>query len=130
MSFMNSEFPNTSFYLSDLRELLDMYKKIKEDYIDWGIRIKEVEDKLSELETIIAEKITDEFNKQLPDAVRNELEKQLIKLIIVGISEAGYIIYEIPESWADIKFGTSVLDTNVENFYEYGHLVLSYNVGG
>lgn len=130
MSFMNSEFPRTSFYVSDLRELIAMYKKLREDYDSWGVRLEKVEEQLKEIEEIIARKVKEEFEKQLPIEVKAEIERQLIKFIVVRITEAGYIVYDIPESWADIKFGTTVLDTEVKDFYEYGHLVLSYVTRG
>lgn len=61
------------------------------------------------------------------------IAQYLAKMIYVYISEAGYIIYYIPESWNDITFNTTGLDiTNAQLSgnghvanYDYGHLVLS-----
>lgn len=47
-------------------------------------------------------------------------------MIFVEISDAGYIIYNIPESWNDIVFNTTGLDITLDLQPEYGHLVLSY----
>ena len=54
-------------------------------------------------------------------------------MIYVWISDAGYIIYNVPESWDDITFNTTGLDIQNEQLadnghvanYEYGRLVLS-----
>ena len=53
------------------------------------------------------------------------LEKFIANMIYVDISDSGYIIYHIPESWNDIKFYTTGLDITVPTESEYGHLVLS-----
>ena len=47
-------------------------------------------------------------------------------MIFVGISDTGYIFYDMPESWDDIQFRTTGLDIDVASMPEYGHLVLSY----
>ena len=58
-----------------------------------------------------------------------EIEKiisnYLATMIFVEISDSGYFIYYIPESWDDITFNTTGLDINISD-YDYGHLVLSY----
>lgn len=53
------------------------------------------------------------------------IAEHLAKMIIVGISDAGYIVYYIPESWDDITFNTTGLDIGIAG-QEYGKLVLSY----
>lgn len=58
--------------------------------------------------------------------VETVIENLLLKMIIVGINNDGYIVYYIPESWDDITFNTTQLDVFIPDFTEYGHLVLSY----
>lgn len=53
------------------------------------------------------------------------IEEALLKMIIVGITNDGYIVISIPESWDDIQFSTTGYDTIISG-YDYGHLVLSY----
>lgn len=53
------------------------------------------------------------------------IREHLATMIFVEISTAGYIIYNIPETWDDITFNTTGLDIAVPD-YGYGHLVLSY----
>lgn len=59
----------------------------------------------------------------------NVIAQYLSTMIFVTISDAGYIIYNIPKHWECITFNTTGLD--IENnigvgAYDYGHLVLSY----
>lgn len=50
----------------------------------------------------------------------------LATMIFVGLSDSGYIIYNIPSDWDTIVFNTTGLDIEVKMQPEYGHLVLSY----
>lgn len=64
------------------------------------------------------------------------IEQYLANMIYLYISDAGYIVYYIPESWNDIQFNTTDLDITDEMLaenghltdYEYGRLVLSMYV--
>ena len=55
-----------------------------------------------------------------------DLVGELVKTVFFGLTETGYFCAYIPESWEDIKFGTTGLDDFPECFDEYGHLTLSY----
>ena len=50
---------------------------------------------------------------------------EAIKMVFFGITDTGYFVAHIPESWEDIIFTTSGLDDFPEGV-EYGHLILSY----
>lgn len=59
----------------------------------------------------------------------NVIAQYLSTMIFVTISDAGYIIYNIPKHWEGITFNTTGLDigNNIGvGGYDYGHLVLSY----
>lgn len=53
------------------------------------------------------------------------IREYLATMIFVEISDAGYIVYFIPENWNDITFNTTGLDIQIAD-REYGRLVLSY----
>lgn len=55
-----------------------------------------------------------------------DLVGELVKTVFFGLTETGYFVAYIPESWDDIKFGTTGLDDFPDCFDEYGHLTLSY----
>jgi len=59
------------------------------------------------------------------DYIEKIIQEHLATMIFVGISDAGYIVYFIPDTWNDITFNTTGLDIVIED-YNYGHLVLSY----
>lgn len=55
-----------------------------------------------------------------------DLVGEMVKLVIFNITDDGYFVAYIPESWDDILFGTTGLDISIPG-YDYGHLVLSYD---
>ena len=55
----------------------------------------------------------------------NIIKDYLATMIFVEITDSGYFVYYIPESWDDITFNTTELDITIANT-EYGRLVLSY----
>ena len=74
---------------------------------------------------------------ELPDTVYEELRAwietnaidiigSLVKSVYFGITDDGYFVAYIPDSWGDIIFNTTGLDINLPIQPEYGHLVLSY----
>lgn len=86
---------------------------------------KELAADLDALEASVAQlqKWVDEFDTTFIESV---VEQWLATSIFVGISDAGYIIYWIPENWKTITFNTTGLDIDLPMQPEYGHLVLSY----
>ena len=79
----------------------------------------------------------DELKKEL-EVVRNWIDnfsseylekliaEKIATMIFVEISDAGYIIYYIPDTWKDITFNTTELDIHITEYPDYGRLVLSY----
>lgn len=54
-----------------------------------------------------------------------EIIGQAIKTVFFGITDDGYFVAYIPDSWSDITFGTTGLDTFPEGV-DFGHLTLLY----
>ena len=79
--------------------------------------IAELKSELGVVENWIANFNTSYAEKIIADTIAT--------MIFVEISDSGYIMYYIPETWNDITFNTTGLDINV-NDTEYGRLVLSY----
>lgn len=82
-------------------------------------------DEIEELkkELAIVENWIKNFNTSYAEEI---IKKYIATLIFVEITDAGYIVYNIPENWDDITFNTTGLDITLKNQPEYGHLVLSY----
>ena len=102
-------------------------------------KLNELIEKYASFDDVVAElqSAIDELQKQIDAFDTTYIEKlikdKLANMIYVGISDAGYIIYYIPESWNDVSFNTTGLDISNEELannghidnYEYGRLVLS-----
>ena len=103
-------------------------KLIEEKVIDYINKLidenKIMGDDIEELQNDISE-INKRLNELTTTDIEKAVEKFLATMIFVEITNSGYFIYYIPESWKDIKFNTTDLDIQVEG-YDYGHLVLSY----
>lgn len=124
------------------------YINVNDLNLDWIIKhFKEFLDNLASLnewrQTHEAEyqelkQFMDAINSgELPEAVYQELRTwieanaidiigSLVKSVYFGITDDGYFVAYIPESWGDIIFNTTGLDINLPIQPEYGHLVLSY----
>lgn len=90
---------------------------IKQDEV-FGEALRQLEKELAEVNQWI-----DNFDTKF---VKELVEKYVATMIFVGINDAGYIFYDMPESWDDIQFRTTGLDIDIASMPEYGHLVLSY----
>ena len=102
-------------------------------------KLNELIEKYASFDDVVAEIQTaiDALQKQIDEFDTTYIEKlikdKLADMIYVWISDAGYFIYYIPESWNDVSFNTTGLDVSNEELannghianYEYGRLVLS-----
>ena len=73
--------------------------------------LKEVQNWIDNFDTSYAEQI---------------IKNYIASMIFVEITDAGYIVYNIPGEWDRITFNTTELDIHLDLQTEYGHLVLSY----
>ena len=93
-----------------INQIIDSENQIIENVEQLKEELEEVQDWINNFDTSFAESIIREY---------------LATMIFVEISDAGYFLYFIPESWDDITFNTTGLDITIDN-YDYGRLVLSY----
>lgn len=70
----------------------------------------------------VVKDFVDNFDTSYAEKV---LRETIATMIFVEITDAGYIVYNIPDSWSDIQFNTTGLDIELELQPNYGHLVLS-----
>lgn len=52
---------------------------------------------------------------------------ELVKMVFFGLTDDGYFVAYIPDSWSDIIFNTSGYDIVTPDI-DFGHLMLSFNV--
>lgn len=113
------------------------YTNLHELNLDWILRkMKELNISFQELKKLVNEMDANlsEQIKVLQDWINNfdntyieEVIEHYIKTtIFFGLTDSGYWVAYIPDSWDDITFNTTGLDIIVPLEPEYGHLVLSY----
>ena len=93
-----------------INQMIEEDKSYIDDIEKLRQELKVVQDWIANFDTSYAEKVLSEY---------------IATMIFVEISDAGYIIYYIPEKWEDITFNTTGLDIELPE-REYGRLVLSY----
>lgn len=132
MAFFN-EFPHTRDYDSDLGWLIKEYDSLSKAYQTLTDCCADVQDRLQALEAFKTALESGDLPAAVESAIRKWMYENALDLIgelatsvFFEISNVGYWIAYIPESWHDIIFNTTGLDITLNMQPEYGHLVLSY----
>ena len=134
MSFF--EFPHTRTYDSDLGWLIKQVNTYDETINALNAWIAKNEPKLNDMEILYQELISGD----LPAGVQAGIEKwcrenmadlvaEMAHLVFFGITDDGYFVAYVPETWSDIIFNTTGYDISVPDI-DFGHLTLSFEVGG
>lgn len=126
------EFPHTRTYDKDLGWLIKDAKDsdaIISNILEW---IAKTEPTIEEFKAFIYTLLSGDMPEGIRKAIKKWLSENaldligsLVKLVFFGITDDGYFVAYIPESWEDIVFGTTGYDIQLAG-YDYGHLVLSY----
>lgn len=104
-------------YYEVLCKVVDYINKLIDQDKIFGDELTQLQ---SELATV--QKWIDNFDTGYLEEL---IKKYIANMIYVDISNAGYIVYHIPDSWTDVTFYTTGLDITLPYAEEYGHLVLS-----
>ena len=133
VGFIN-KFPYTDFHELNLDWCIRTIKALFESVKDIDGWIETHEDEYKQLKELYDAVMSGNFPDPIKQAFANWMQQnaidlvgQLVKLVTFGINDEGYFVANIPESWSDILFGTSGLDTIIPGV-EYGHLILSMEV--
>ena len=126
------EFPHTRTYDSDLGWLIKTVKKVCEEVEaldEWKATHEEEYAQLKALyDAVMAGNFPDSITNAFYDWMRRnalDLVGSLVTSVFFGLTDAGYFVAYIPESWNDINFGTSGYDDFPPDT-DFGHLTLSY----
>ena len=92
-----------------INNIIDNEKEITEEVESLKAELKVVQEWIANFDTSYAESII----------------KYIATMIFLEISDSGYILYFIPNTWKDINFNTTGKDIQIDG-QEYGRLVLSY----
>lgn len=131
MAFFN-EFPHTRNYDSDLGWLIESVRKLIECCEEMTAWKENHEEEYQELKDLYDEIISGNFPESVTDAFEKwmsenalDLVGNLVKSVFFGLTDSGYFVAYIPDSWDDITFNTTEYDIFIPG-YEYGRLTLSY----
>lgn len=104
-----------------------LLKKVLEISEEWKAKFPEWETRLDQQDAMIAQ-IQKELQQivQLSPGFMENLISGAIKNVWFGLTQTGYFVAYIPDSWRDIMFATTGYDTTVPTQLNYGHLCL-YN---
>jgi hypothetical protein len=127
------EFPHTRNYDKDLGWLIKKVGELLEccaTMTDWKTDHEEAYQELKDLyDDIMAGTLPEEvqagFNKWMRENAA-DIVGEMIKMVFFGLTDTGYFVAYIPESWEDIIFNTTGYDITLALMPEFGHLVLSY----
>lgn len=127
------EFPHTRNYDSDLGWLIKKVGELLEccdEMQNWKATHETQYEELKSLyDDIMAgnfpDNIVNAFNEWMAENAA-DIVAEMIKMVFFGLTDTGYFVAYIPESWSDIIFNTTGYDITVQLMPEYGHLVLSY----
>ena len=123
--YRNLEDFNLDYILKKLKGLADQIEEV----IQWK---PEFEKLYNEIKAFIAQIESGNLPQGFIDAINKWMQEnaldlvgELVKMVIFNITDDGYFVAYIPESWEDITFGTTGLDDIIPGM-DYGHLTLSY----
>lgn len=65
------------------------------------------------------------FNDNVRDIVK-EMIDMYVAMVLFELTDDGYFVAYIPESWSELTFYTTGYDVNIPSVPEYGHLAIEY----
>lgn len=127
--YLNENDLNLDYLLKHIKELMARVSGLEE----WRLTH---EAEYAQLKALYDQIISGNFPPSVTAAFKKWLQEnaldligELVKMVFFGITDEGYFVAYIPESWEDIIFGTTGLD-DFPSGVDYGHLTLSYEIGG
>ena len=125
-------YPYTDFHELNLDWILKHFKEFLDEINALNTWKNEHEAEYEELKDLYDDILAGRFPDSMKDALRIWIEQngveligEMIKTVFFGITQDGYFVAYIPDSWQDIQFGTSGLDDFTAGV-DYGHLTLTY----
>lgn len=126
------EFPHTRTYDNDLGWLIKNATSQEEAIKKITAWIEREESTIADLQQLLDNIEGGIFPEEIANAikayiVRNfyDIVGDMIKMVFFGLTDSGYFVAYIPESWDEITFKTSNYDETVPSV-AYGHLILDY----
>ena len=128
-----SQYPYQNFSDYNLDWIIETVKKLTPRVAELESWRSEHEEEYEELKAMYDDIMAGRFPDSMINSLHNWLSRnafdiigEMVKMVFFGLTDSGYFVAYIPESWKDIVFKTSEYDINIPMFGEYGHLVLYY----
>lgn len=128
------EYPHTRTYDNDLGWLIRNVKSFDDAIAALEAWKASAEGTIDDLQKLLDDIAAGNFPKEISDAIKNwiaanfyDIVGYMAKTVWFGITDAGYFVAYVPESWKEIIFKTTGLDFETELQPDYGHLVLQAN---
>lgn len=83
--------------------------------------VSDIDDLKKDLEVV--QKWIDDYDTSFAESI---IEEHIATMVFFGLTNSGYFVAYIPESWDSITFETTGYDAYIDLMPEYGHLVLRY----
>lgn len=127
------EFPHTRTYDSDLGWLIKRVNSYDEVIAALNEWIETNTPRIDDLEAFQEALESGDLPEGVANGIITWLQQNaitwltaIIKNVWFGLTDAGYFVAYVPDSWSDITFKTTGLDIILALMPDYGHLVLQY----
>lgn len=120
------QFPYTNLHELNLDWVLERVKILCGKYQELEIEFDELKKEFEELGLHLGEEVDKWLREQGREYVEKIISEYIATSVYFGLTDSGYFVAYIPESWDSIQFATTELDTHIPIQPEYGHLVLIY----
>lgn len=132
MSFF--EFPNTRTYDNDLGWLIKHCKANTDAIAVLQAWKESATGTIEELQALLDGIAAGNFPTEISEAIKNwivanfyDIVGDMAKPVWFGLTDSGYFVAYIPDSWDEITFKTTGYDYTTELQPDFGHLVLQAN---
>lgn len=127
-----NQFPYTDFHELNLDFVLKNYKKLLDSLAELDSWVDTHEQEYLVLKQHVDDLENGRWSEDFVNTLINwykdniiDIIGEMVKQVYFGLTDTGYFVAYIPESWNDIIFGTSGLD-DFPAGVDYGHLTLTY----
>lgn len=127
------EFPHTRTYDNDLGWLIKQCKTNMDAIAVLEEWKNNTQSAIDDLQQLYADISAGRFPPEIAAGVTGWISEHfydivgdMMKMVFFGLTDSGYFVAYIPESWDDIQFFTTGYDFTTDLMPEFGHLVLGY----
>jgi len=128
----NNKYPYTDMHELNLDWILKVVYESTTSAADIKNRLDDLEADNETMMQLYNEIISGDFPESVKEGFElwmreNALDLigELATMVFFGLTDDGYFVAYVPESWDDLQFGTTGLDTFPADI-GYGHLTISY----